>query len=211
MNRTTALGLFQRAKVKHCLAPGRRPTAWELRRHLDSFLSRLPAACLQEMTEAPGGFVAFTEADTTYHPGAWRHGSCAAQGVAVLNAPAFLEDPAPGLRALAGLLDHLLGSLCALPAQFISAGQPYSPHWSEFHRRLVAAHQLGYADDPAALQSSTGYFQWACARYLVDADDLQATDPQAHRLLRSTVFSAAFWQGHPLRPRPDSQAILCPA
>jgi hypothetical protein len=211
IDRTAALVSFQRTKVRYCLPAGHSPAPWALRRRLDSYLIRLPAACLREMTEASGGFVAFSDGDTAYHPGPWQSPDCALQGVAVLNASSFLEDPRPGLYALARLLDHLLGSLCTLPARFITDGQAHSPHWADFYRRLVAAHQLGYADDPAAQGSLAVYFRWAFAGYLEDPGALQSTDPRAHRLLHSTLFSAAFWQGHPLRPRPDGLEILCPA
>ncbi|NPV07563.1 MAG: hypothetical protein HPY83_06310 [Anaerolineae bacterium] len=161
------------------------------------------------MTEAPGGFIIFWDGETVYHPGPWHHGDCEAQGVALLNARAFLEDPKPALRALAGLLDHFLGSRCTWPARYITSGQPYSPHWRQFYHRLVAAYQLQYADDAEARRSPQAYFRWAVAAYLDDALSLQATDPQAYRLLRSTLFSAPFWKGHPLRPRADNQEILC--
>lgn len=205
-----ALEAYQQSKVRVCPSEAGLPVPWKLRRRLASFLSQLPPACLQEMTEAPGGFTIFWDGETGYHPGPWERHGCRAQGAALLDASAFLVDPKPALRALAGLLDHLLGSRCAWPARYISSGQPYSPRWRQFYHRLVAAQRLQYADDREARQSPEAYFRWAVAAYFDDAASLQATDPQAYRLLRSSLFSAAFWKGHPLRPRADNQGILCP-
>jgi len=167
---------------------------------LRRLLSPLPPASLDELSEAAAGYFVVWSGETCYRPGLSQHGEAVLAGVALLNLDQLLAQALPVLRTLAALVDHLLGSPDGrLPAP-ISREALASAAWAEFHRRLLAAYSLGYADDEAARGSPTEYFAWAFAAYCRDRRQLAATDPLAYRLLHSTVFSQAYWRGHLLRP-----------
>lgn len=162
-------------------------------------LGRLPAALLDELCQAKGGYFVIWSGDTGYVPGLWWDDDRALSAVALLNAQELEAAKMPPYRVLAQLVDHLLGSLTDTPVGFISQGHCASPSWSDFHRRLLAAHSLGYAESEAIHQSPSEYFAWAFACYCLDKRQLAAVDAQAYRLLRSTIFSDAYWRGYPLR------------
>ncbi len=175
------------------------PSLWSMRRGLERNLSHLPASALRELERMREGYIVVRPGETAYCPGECLVGNRTLQAVAFLDPATFEESPEAGLGAISALLDHLLGSLCRLPERRISEGTAASAAWGDFYPRLLAAHRLGYADDPEARSSPTAYFQWAFRRYCTDASTLQAVDPHAYRLLHSTLFSDAFWRGHPLR------------
>jgi len=203
------LQAFLRAKVQFAALPSDPSGNWKLRRRLEALLAPLPAPCLLELTEVRAGFICLWHGDNEYRPDVVRcQGHDALQAVAFINAGGLLDDPRPGLRAVARLMDHFLGSYLALPARYISDEEPGIPGWDDFHRRLVAACCLHYADDPAAHVGPGPYLQWAWTEYLLQPRELNTLDPAAYRLLRSTVFSPSFWRGHPRRPRPSTTAIV---
>ena len=53
---------------------------------------------------------------------------------------------------------------------------------------------LGYGFDKAACREAQSYFARSVALYLHDRRALNVADPQIERLLRTTVFSGAFWR-----------------
>ncbi len=208
MAREDSLRAFMQAKVDYRVSAAAPSLAWSLARRLEPLLAKLPPSCLGEWGQAPGGLIVFGDAACEYSPGAFTHQGRTMCGAAMLPTHAFLEDASPGVRVISRLLDHLLGSYFDLPARFITEEPPGADGWDAFHRRLVAAHQAGYADDERARESTTDYFAWAFAGYMLDRKTLSATDPLADRLFRSTLFSEAFWRRHPRRPCPEGGAIV---
>ena len=193
--------LLQRKALVRLPAPDAgEQAAWSARRALSRMLARLPATLLDELSRATGGYLVVWQGDTGYIPGPWADADRTLFAVALLNAAELEAAAEPTYGVLAQLVDHLLGSLTEVPVGFISRGSSASPAWSDFHRRLLAAHGLGYADDETARRSPSGYFAWAFANYCLDRRRLAALDAQAYRLLHSTIFSEAYWRGHPLTP-----------
>jgi len=154
---------------------------------------------LHELLTAQGGYPVVWHHDTYYHPERWHNGHHDLQGVAFLNVCQLETEPEIPLRTLARLIDHLLGSLCQTPVAYISEGTCVSRHWTDFYPRLLSAYELGYANDEQTRQSPSEYFCWAFSCYCLDKRLLSATDPQAYRLLHSTLFSESYWRSHPLQ------------
>lgn len=178
--------------------PSGAPTAmaaqWRAKQALQKYLSALPVPLLRLLHSCEGGYAVLWHGDSSYHPGAWQ----GVQAVAFLNLAELESRPETALSPFGQLVDHLLGSLCREPAAYLSEGASVSPHWSAFHGRLLAAKRLNYASNERATESPVAYFRWAFAQYCADRQKLSTVDPQAYRLLHSTVFSESYWHGHPL-------------
>lgn len=198
-DKRSALDRALRCKLH--LPAGERGAGWQQRREVERLLAALPAALLGRLAEAACGHIVVWSGPSGYEPGAWQHGPLSLCGVALINADELARRADPPLCALAGLVDHLIGSVAGdgdEPLTGRAAGA-----WGGFPGRLVAAQSLAHAGRPAG-ESPSAYFAWALARYLADGRGLSVADPAVHRLLRSTVFSEAYWRGHP--PRPSGEA-----
>lgn len=202
------LRTFMQTKVTYQGAPAAEPLRWRLARRLESLLAPVPGACLQDLVEAGGGHIVFSEAADHYVAQQTVLDDRPVTGVAMVNGPVFLEDALSGLRIIARLVNHYLGSRFQSD-RLISDTAPGVEGWDGFHRRLATAHAAGYADNAEARSAVSAYFEWAFAVYLLDRRYLSHTDPSAYRLLHSELLSEAFWRGHPRRPRPESGAIVC--
>ena len=194
-SRESTLATYIAAKARFDVAHDQQVPA---RRALRRLLAQLPSALVTELSQAPGGYIVVRPGPSGYEP------ETLALGCETLRAVAFMDlDDLVGFRrtaldAFAGLLDHFLGSRLEPGGRTISGGSTATPGWADFHRRLLAAFALGYADEEPARAAPTAYFTWAFARYCQGHQALAGADPLAHRLLRSTLFSEAFWRGHPL-------------
>ena len=206
-----ALARFTRRKVLLHLPDGAAESgratsaAWALRHSLSRLLAHWPASLSQALQDTSNGYVVISSHPTAYHPGTWSEASgLALAAVAVLNASDLQTEPRRAATALACLVDHLLGSRLGTPVAMISAGATTSPAWADFPRRLLAAYQLAYDEQNARPRTPSQYFSWAFACYCLNRKQLMATDPLAYRLLHSTVFSEAFWRGHPIDAHPGA-------
>jgi hypothetical protein len=175
-------------------------TPWHLRRLVERNIAQLPAPALSLLVCCPRGYVAVTGGAPRYEPGVERLGTRQVQAVASLPWRALAARDPRGLVPLAQLIDHLLGSFCAMPEGFLSAGHALSPSWLEVTEALRVGLSLGYHELPASERTPSHYFWWACSLFFTNRRRLGTVDPIAYRLLRSTLFAEAFWRGHPVEP-----------
>ena len=194
-SRESTLATCIAAKARFDLAHDEQVPARRALRHL---LAQLPSALVIELSQAPGGYIVVGPGPSGYDPETLALGCETLRAVALMGLDDLVAVRRPALETLAGLLDHLLGSRLESGGGTISGGSIAAPGWADFHRRLLAAFALGYADEEPARATPTAYFTWAFSRYCQGHQELAGADPLAHRLLRSTLFSEAFWRGHPL-------------
>jgi len=178
---------------------------WLAKRAVERLLAPLPPSALEQLTNMPNGHILVGGFRTRYHPSLYAWQEDLLRSVVLVDVSELESCPERFLRALARLVDHLLGSGLAEPVAFISEGATVFPSWQEFHSRLVDAFTLGYASDQQAQLSPSTYFTWSFSQYCLDRKQLSSVDPLAYRLLHSTVFSEAFWRAHPLERASDSQ------
>jgi hypothetical protein len=158
--------------------------AWRARRALERLLGAWPAAFLARVADADGLCLAIHQGQTGLATAAAdQAGDCR---VTLSFGLEQLLDAADVARAATGALAMSLLANCGGPrAAMVRA---------EFERRLAAASGLDYASAGDEGRAESSYLAWACAAYLADRAALAGQDPQAYRLLRSTLFSEDFWR-----------------
>lgn len=164
----------------------------DLGRFLLTPLTAAPPDLLRFWSEHPRGHVVIAATQHGYTAGWQQAGRQRYEAVAWVAARRLLHEP--GLAApLAALFDHLLGSDAATDGPRLSEGAGRNTSWGEVGQALAQQAALGYAPSSVAATPSA-YFAWGLAAYLQDARALSVQDPGLERLLRTTVFSATFWQ-----------------
>ncbi|MHB0874665.1 MAG: hypothetical protein ACYC5O_01335 [Anaerolineae bacterium] len=184
MSKSDALARLMERRVQLRLSPDA-TAAWTARRGLERLLSVWPAAYLACLADSEDLCLVIAPGDTGF----------------------ALADSASGCRLtlsidpgqLAGPGDAACDAGAALATAILArCGLQADPRaalvLAEFERRLATAHGLSYAAPEAALQSPRSYLIWACSRYLRDSKALAGEDPQAYRLLHSTLFADTFWR-----------------
>ncbi|HOG45037.1 MAG TPA: hypothetical protein PLJ35_15650 [Anaerolineae bacterium] len=162
--------------------------AWAPAATLLEWPAAWPLGLLGYWLGAPAGHVVLTAGPTAYLPGGlpWPGGGLPA--VARVSLADLTGSGRTALDALAQMLDHLLGCLGAAEGPWLSDGAGATPGLRDVGRRLQTVAALGYGPaDPHA------HFAWAFAGYWLDRAALNAADPLAERLLRSTLCSDHFW------------------
>ena len=148
-----------------------------------------PAGLIAFWLAAPAGHIVFSASPSAYLPGGlpWREGSLAA--VARLALADLVAEDRPASEAVAHLVDHLLGSRGAGPGPWLSDGAGATADLRAVGERLLELARLGYGPtEPRA------YFAWAFSAYWLDRRALNVADPQAERLLRTTLCDEAWWK-----------------
>lgn len=150
-------------------------------------LSAWPVGLIAYWLGAPAGHVVLSAQPSAYLPAGlpWRGGGLPAVARVSL---ADLPGGRPALEAVAQMLDHLLGSLGDPDGPRLSDGAGATPALRDVGRRLAELAALGYGP-----QEPHAYFAWAFAAYWLDRRALNAADPLAERLLRTTLCSDEFW------------------
>ncbi len=157
----------------------------------DALLKQLapwPVGLVAHWLAAPAGHIIFSAAPSAYLPAGlpWPGGGLPA--AARVRLADLLDGGRPALETAAHLVDHLLGSLGAAGSPWLSDGAGATPGLRDVGRRWRELVALGYGPgDPHE------HFSWAFAGYWLDRQALNAADPLAERLLRSTLCSDAFW------------------
>ena len=175
---------------------------WLARRALERLLSCWPPTLLHSLATAAHGYVVIGERATAYTPGPRDLDGRELRSVALLHTADLKLAPERVAQALARLVDYLLGSGPGGQLRAVTDGAACSRAWQDFARRLLSSCQLAYHNKAGGEISPAEYFAWAFALYCQRPEDLVAQDPLAYRLLHSTVFSEAFWRGHPLEDVP---------
>lgn len=165
---------------------------FDLGRLLLAPLATAPLGLLRFWADHARGHAVIAATQHGYVAGWQPLGKRRCDAVAWIAARRLLHEP--GLAPpLAALFDHLLGSDAATDGPRLSDGVGRNAAWAEVGRALAQQATLGYA--PAAVAvTPAAYFAWGMAAYLQDARALSAQDPGLERLLRTTIFSATFWQ-----------------
>ncbi|MGI6380620.1 MAG: hypothetical protein ACOX2R_07625 [Anaerolineae bacterium] len=168
-------------------------TVWDPGRLLLAQLASLPPGLIAFWLSVPRGHVIFTHEPSRYVPGVQRWGVRMWEAVCYLRVADLLEDGQAAFLVLAGFYDHLLGSDAALDGGRFSEGHGARPPLVEAAQRYVRAEALGYGHQELGATSPGDYFCVCLWLYLHDERRLNVLDPQTHRLLANTLFSARFW------------------
>lgn len=153
------------------------------------WLAAWPTGLVAFWLAAPAGHVVFSAEPSAYLPQglAWHERTLPA--VARLALADLVAQDCPALPIVAHLVDHLLGSRGSPAGKWLSDGAGASEALQEVGSRLRSLAQLGYGPpEPHA------YFAWAFSGYWLDRRALNAADPQAERLLRTTLCDEAWWR-----------------
>ena len=89
---------------------------------------------------------------------------------------------------------NLLGSAGAADGPCLSDGVGIMPGWTEAATQIPRLFALGHNPDPLCRRSPADYFAHSVAQYAVCPRDLNAADPNMHKLLARSFFSESFWR-----------------
>lgn len=167
---------------------------WEPVDRLAQLLAKMPSGALWFLLDAPRGAFIISPEETRYVPGPVAVGKIRAENGVFVSAQALLDDEAAVLRAIAGLYDHLLGSMGAAEGPRLSDGVGITPAWTEIGAQIVRLFPLGHNPDPICRKSPADYFAQSLALYTTEPRALNVADPNMHKLLRRSFFSETFWR-----------------
>lgn len=170
------------------------PVVWAPLEELLTRLQKLPAGLVRLWLAQPGGHVVITHLPSRYEPGSQQLKRQVLRNVAYVAVSDLARDSLEALVPVGHLLDHLLGSSGADDGRWLSEGGGIHPALREVGARVAALFPLGYGFDTAARSDARSYLARSLALYLHDRKALNVADPLMEKLLRSTLFSAAFWR-----------------
>ncbi|NLE77222.1 MAG: hypothetical protein GX605_10795 [Chloroflexi bacterium] len=161
---------------------------WGLAMGLARLLGKLPAHSLRFLAGEPLGQLVIHAGPSRYAPDPQAAGHVAYIDVAAL------PDGDPELwRALAGLLDHLLGCHGQPDGPWLSEGGGIGPAWQGVGKRIQRLFPLGYGLDETARSAPRGYLASSLAWQMCAPQRLETADPLMARLLRATLLDERFW------------------
>jgi len=179
------------------LAPavaGQFATTWEPVERLAILLGRLPQGALHFLVASPTGGMVISPVELPYARGPQKLHRLQVENVAFVSAESLLGDGLISLRAIAHLYDHLLGSAGAVRGPNLSGGVGVTDEWTEVGAQIPRLFALGHNPDPACQKSPADYFAQSVALYAVRPRELNAADPNMHKLLKRSFFSETFWR-----------------
>ena len=169
-------------------------STWEPVERLTEFLCRLPQGALRFLLASPTGDIVISPVDLPYARGPQKLQRLQVENVTFVPAEALLGDGMIPLRAVAHLYDHLLGSAGAERGPNLSDGVGITEEWTEDGAQIPRLFALGHNPDPICQTSPAGYFAQSVALYVVRPRELNAADPNMHKLLKRSFFSETFWR-----------------
>jgi len=167
---------------------------WEPVERLAAILGGLPLGALRFLLASPTGALAITLADSRYVRGPFALHKTQLENIALVPAMALLEGPVEPLRVAAHLYDHLLGSGGDSDGPSLSDGGGITSQWTEVGAQIPRLFALGHNPDSICRRSPADYFAQSVALYAVRPKELNATDPNMHKLLTRSFFSENFWR-----------------
>jgi hypothetical protein len=147
----------------------------------------------------PGGHVVITHLGSRYEEGERDLKSGPIHNVAYAGLTDLAAGSLEALVPVGRMLDHLLGSGGATDGPWLSEGGGVSSALEGVGSQIVRLFPLGYGFDALACHDVRSYFSRSLAMYVQDRRALNVADPHVERLLRTTLFSAAFWRSHQQR------------
>lgn len=167
---------------------------WEPVDRLARLLLKMPVGALLFLLNSPTGVFIIHPSETRYVPGPVAAGKTRAENGVFASVQSLLDDEAAVLRAIAGLYDHLLGSMGAADGPRLSDGVGITPAWTEVGAQIVRLFPLGHNPDPICRRSPADYFAQSLALYTAEPRALNVADPNMHKLLQRSFFSETFWR-----------------
>lgn len=167
---------------------------WAAVERLAAILGRMPLGALHFLLAGPTGAFAVTPAESLYARGPYTLHKTQVENVAFVSAAALLSDEVEVLRTAAYLYDHLLGSGGASGGPNLSDGVGVTPQWTEVATQIPRLFALGHNPDPLCRRSPADYFAQSAALHAVRPRELNAADPNMHKLLARSFFSENFWR-----------------
>ena len=167
---------------------------WDTVERLAAALHRLPLGALNFLLASPTGAIVIAPGGSRYARGPQTLHRTRLENVAFVPAAELLEEDIAPLRAVVRLYDHLLGSAGAADGPCLSDGVGITPGWTEVATQIPRLFALGHNPDPISRSSPADYFAHSVAQYAVRPRDLNAADPNMHKLLARSFFSENFWR-----------------
>ena len=168
--------------------------AWAPVQHLEKVLRPCPEGLLRWWAESPRGYLILTHLPSYYAEGAQVVREETVENVAYVCLNDLHHDPHVALRAVASLLDHLLGSNGVPKGGWLSDGTGVIPALEDVGQKVREYAALGYLEGVVGLSDSRGYFAAAFAMYLSNRRDRNIADPRIEKLLHTTLLSESFWK-----------------
>lgn len=156
-------------------------------------LQALPAGLVRFWLKQPGGHVVITHLPSRYEAGEQWLKHQALRNVAYVAVSDLAQGSLEALVPIGHLLDHLLGNAGTGEGPWLSEGGGVSPALRQVGMQVAELFPLGYGFDEAACSDARVYFARSLALYLHDRRTLNVRDPLMEKVLRTTLFSDAFW------------------
>ena len=172
---------------------------WAPLEDLATRLRSLPPGLVRFWLDQTGGHVIVTHLPSRYEPGGQALKRQVLRNVAYVRMSDLAAGSLEALVPIGHLLDHLLGSSGMVDGLWLSEGGGTNPALREVGERIVKLFPLGYGFDEAACRDVRTYFARSLALYLHDRGALNVVDPQIEKLLRTTLFSGAFWRSRKMQ------------
>ena len=167
---------------------------WASVQHLEKVLHPCPEGLLRWWAESPRGHLILTHLPSRYEKGPQAVRKEMVENVAYICLSDLNRDPQIALRAVASLLDHLMGSHGATKGRWLSDGVGITPALEDVGQKVREYAALGYLEDIVEISDSREYFEVAFTMYLTSHKDLEVADPRIEKLLRTTILSESFWR-----------------
>ena len=168
--------------------------AWAPVQHMEKVLSPCPEGLLRWWAESPRGHLILTHLPSRYAEGPQAVRKEMVENVAYVCLNDLHRNPQIVLRAVASLLDHLLGSDGAPKGRRLSDGSGVIPALEDVGQKVQEYAALGYLEDVVEESDSREYFEAAFTLYLTNRRDLKVADPRIEKLLHTTILSESFWR-----------------
>jgi len=168
--------------------------AWAAVQQLENVLRSCPEGLLRWWAESPRGHLILTHLPSRYAEGPQAVRGEMVENVAYICLNDLHRAPQIALRAVASLLDHLMGSYGAPKGRRLSAGTGVIPALEDVGQKVREYAALGYLEDVVEISDSQEYFEAAFSMYIANRRDLKVADPRIEKLLRTTILSEPFWR-----------------
>jgi len=170
------------------------PHLWAPMEALLGRLQPLPEGLVRFWLGQPGGHVVITHLSAYYDPGDYLLKQNLLHNIAHVGLSDLAEESLEALVPVGHLLDHLLGNGGQPEGLWLSEGGGVDPALRQVGTRIAALFPLGHGFDTLAQQDRRSYLARSLALYWHDRRALNMADPLLERLLRTTLFSEAFWR-----------------
>ncbi|MBM4429318.1 MAG: hypothetical protein FJ026_03095 [Chloroflexi bacterium] len=157
-------------------------------------LQPLPEGLVRFWLGQTGGHVVITHLSSYYDPGDYLLKHDLLHNIAYVGLADLAVGSLEALVPVGHLLDHLLGNGGQPEGLWLSEGGGADPALQRAGTRIAALFPLGYGFDVLAQQDQRNYLARSLALYWHDRSALNVADPLLERLLRTTLFSEAFWR-----------------